>query len=102
MIVHTHLLLLAALLFCLGLFIALRGHDAARVLAGAMIMACAGALNLIVFARFVEGGVHGLLFACLGLLLIGSQILAVSRLLRRAAERSGPAADDTGSPGESA
>ena len=102
MIVHTHLLLLAALLFCLGLFIALRGRDAARALAGAMLMACAGALNLIVFARFVEGGVHGLFFACLGLLLIGAQILAVARLLRNTTERTGPVVDEAGSPGESA
>lgn len=63
MIGLTHYLVLASILFCLGLFGVLTRRNAVTVLMGIELMLNAGNINLVAFNRFVGSGVDGQLFA---------------------------------------
>ena len=63
MIGLTHYLVLAAILFCLGLFGVLTRRNAVTVLMGIELMLNAGNINLVAFNRFVGSGVDGQIFA---------------------------------------
>ncbi len=63
MITLTHYLVLAGILFCLGLFAVLTRRNAVTVLMGIELMLNAGNLNLVAFNRFTATGGEGQIFA---------------------------------------
>lgn len=59
----SHFLVVAALLFALGLFTVLTRRNAVAVLMGVELMLNASNVNLVAFNKFVVGGLTGQTFA---------------------------------------
>ena len=55
-------LLLAAALFCIGIYTALSRRNAIGILMGVELMLNAANVNLVAFDRFVSGGIGGQVF----------------------------------------
>jgi NADH-quinone oxidoreductase subunit K len=73
MIGLTHYLVLAAILFVLGLFAVLTRRNAVTVLMGIELMLNAGNLNLVAFNRFAGSGVDGQIFALFVIVLAAAE-----------------------------
>lgn len=63
MIPLSHYLILATLLFCIGLAVALTRRNAIAVLIGLELMLNAANLNLVAFSRYDAGLLQGQIFA---------------------------------------
>ena len=59
----SHFLVVAALLFALGLFTVLTRRNAVAILMGVELMLNAANVNLVAFNKFVVGGLTGQTFA---------------------------------------
>jgi NADH-quinone oxidoreductase subunit K len=63
MIGLNHFLLVAALMFCLGLYTVLSRRNAIAILMGVELILNGAALNFVAFRHFVNGGMHGVLIS---------------------------------------
>ncbi len=63
MIGLNHFLLVAAMLFALGLYTVLSRRNAIAILMGVELILNAAALNFVAFRHFVGGGMHGVVFS---------------------------------------
>jgi NADH:ubiquinone oxidoreductase subunit K len=59
MIGLTHYLILAAFLFCCGLYVMTTKRNAVGILIGAELVLNAAGLNLVAFSRYGIGGIDG-------------------------------------------
>ena len=59
----THYLILAALLFVLGLLTVITRRNAVAILMGVELILNAASLNFVAFSRYVHGGVAGQVFS---------------------------------------
>jgi len=73
MIGLTHFLVIGALLFALGLYTVLSRRNAIAILMGVELVLNAGALNFAAFARFVEGGIEGVVFSVFVIVLAAAE-----------------------------
>jgi NADH-quinone oxidoreductase subunit K len=69
----THFLILAALLFSLGLVCVLTRRNAIGLLMGVELILNSANVNLIAFARFVENGISGQVFALFVMVLAAAE-----------------------------
>lgn len=75
MITLNHYLLLAALLFCIGLYGALAKRNAVAVLMGIELMLNAVNINLVAFNRFLQpDGVVGNVFAIFVIVVAAAEV----------------------------
>ena len=68
-----HFLILAALLFSLGLVCVLTRRNAIGLLMGVELILNSANVNLIAFARFVESGISGQVFALFVMVLAAAE-----------------------------
>ena len=68
-----HFLILAALLFSLGLVCVLTRRNAIGLLMGVELILNSANVNLIAFARFVENGISGQVFALFVMVLAAAE-----------------------------
>ena len=81
MIGLTHFLVVAAILFCLGLFAVLTRRNAVTVLMGIELMLNAANLNLVAFNRFTGTGVDGQMFALFVIVLAAAEAAVALAIL---------------------
>jgi NADH-quinone oxidoreductase subunit K len=84
-----HFLIVAALLFALGLICVLTRRNAIGLLMGVELILNSANLNFIAFGRFVENGVNGQVFALFVMVLAAAEaaiamaiVLAIYRSLK--------------------
>ena len=88
----THYLILAALLFCCGLFVMTTKRNAVGILIGVELVLNAACLNLVAFSRYRVGTIDGQIAALFIIVLAAAVYLAVVLWLgKRAAARIAPA-----------
>ncbi len=81
MIGLAHYLVLAGVLFCLGLFAVLTRRNAVTVLMGIELMLNGGNLNLVAFNRFVGPGIDGQVFALFIIVLAAAEAAVALAIL---------------------
>ncbi|HOW19446.1 MAG TPA: NADH-quinone oxidoreductase subunit NuoK [Phycisphaerae bacterium] len=69
----THYLVLAALLFCLGVLVMITKRNAVGILIGVELLLNAGNLNLVAFSRYQVGDLSGQIVALFGILLAAAE-----------------------------
>lgn len=69
----THYLLLAAMLFCIGLWVMASKRNAIGVLIGVELILNASNINLLAFARYSTGGMNGHLIALFVIVLAAAE-----------------------------
>lgn len=69
----THYLVVAALLFVLGLLTVATRRNAVAILMGVELILNAASLNFVAFSRYVQGGVGGQVFALFIILLAAAE-----------------------------
>jgi NADH:ubiquinone oxidoreductase subunit K len=69
----THFLVLAALLFCIGLLVMITKRNAIGILIGVELLLNAGNLNLVAFSRYQVGNLSGQIVALFGILLAAAE-----------------------------
>ncbi len=73
MIGLTHYLVLAALIFCLGVLVMITKRNAVGILIGVELVLNAGNLNLVAFSRYQVGDLSGQIVALFGILLAAAE-----------------------------
>ena len=69
----THYLVLAALLFCLGVLVMVTKRNAIGILIGVELVLNAGILNLVAFSRYQVGDLGGQIFGAFGIVLAAAE-----------------------------
>lgn len=69
----THYLILAALVFCLGVLVMITKRNAVGILIGVELVLNAGNLNLVAFSRYQVGDLSGQIVALFGILLAAAE-----------------------------
>lgn len=69
----THYLVLAALLFVLGLLTVMTRRNAVAILMGVELILNAASLNFVAFSRYTHGGVAGQIFSLFIILLAAAE-----------------------------
>lgn len=69
----THYLVLAALVFCLGVLVMVTKRNAVGILIGVELVLNAGNLNLVAFSRYQVGNLTGQIVALFGILLAAAE-----------------------------
>lgn len=69
----NHYLVLAAFLFCCGLFVMATKRNAVGILIGAELVINAAALNLVAFAKYRGGGLDGQIVALFVIVLAAAE-----------------------------
>lgn len=77
----THYLLIAAAVFCLGLFCVLTRRNSIGILIGIELMLNAANLNIVAFSRYVSGSSMGHIWAILIIILAASEAVIFLALL---------------------
>jgi NADH-quinone oxidoreductase subunit K len=79
----SHYLVVAALLFGLGLYTVITRRNAVAILMGIELILNAGILNLVAFGRLRGTGVDGPVFALLGIVLAAAEaVVALAIVLQ--------------------
>ena len=69
----THYLVLAALLFCCGLFVMTVKRNAIGILIGAELVLNAAGINLVAFSRYRAGSIDGQIFTLFVIVLAAAE-----------------------------
>ena len=85
----THYLVLAAILFALGILAMVARRNAIGVLIGVELVLNAANLNLIAFGRYTDAGLRGPVFALFVILLAAAEAAIALALLLNLFERTG-------------
>ena len=73
MIALEHYLVVAAILFCLGILAVATRRNAISILMGVELILNAANLNLVAFARFTDSGIEGQVFAVFVIVLAAAE-----------------------------
>ena len=85
----THYLVLAAILFSLGILAMVARRNAIGVLIGIELVLNAANINLVAFGRFTDAGLRGPVFAVFVILLAAAEAAIALALLLNLFERTG-------------
>jgi NADH-quinone oxidoreductase subunit K len=78
----SHFLVVAALLFSLGVICVTTRRNAVAVLIGIELILNSACLNFVSFSRYVEGGINGYVFALFIIVLAAAEaVVALSLIL---------------------
>ncbi len=69
----AHYLVLAALLFCCGLYVMMTKRNAVGILIGAELVLNAAGINLVAFSRYQTGGLDGQIAALFVIVLAAAE-----------------------------
>jgi NADH-quinone oxidoreductase subunit K len=73
MIALEHYLVVAAILFCLGILAVATRRNAISILMGVELILNSANLNLVAFARFTDSGIEGQVFAVFVIVLAAAE-----------------------------
>ena len=90
----THYLVLAAILFALGILAMVARRNAIGVLIGIELVLNAANVNLIAFGRYTDAGLRGPVFAVFVIMLAAAEAAIALALLLNLFERTGSVSVD--------
>ena len=90
----THCLVLAAILFTLGILAMVARRNAIGVLIGIELVLNAANLNLVAFGRYTEAGLRGPVFAVFVILLAAAEAAIALAILLNLFDRTGSVSVD--------
>jgi NADH:ubiquinone oxidoreductase subunit K len=93
----THYLVVAALLFALGILAMVARRNAIGVLIGIELVLNAANVNLVAFGRFTDAGLQGPVFAVFVIMLAAAEAAIALALLLNLFERTGSVSLDDAS-----